>query len=481
MKKKNQVCAVLTLALFVYSLVFGSTTSAITIKEERELSKEFLRVIASRYHIVDDPVITDYVNKVGKKILAAFPTQLFSYHFYVIKEDSLNAFASPAGHIFINSGLFEALESEEELAGIIGHEIAHVFCRHISQRIGRATKMNLALLAGMMAGILLGSGGSAAAGNAVAVGSLAAGQSLSLSHSREDERQADEIGLQYLTKAGYSGKGLLSSLQKIRSKQWLGSNIPNYLLTHPASEERMAYIDGWLSRYRKRNSDIKSKSSADSKEFKRVHTRVVAKYIEASVAQNRFKNILNQNPKDPMAHYGYGMLLSRLGNHTEAVKHLKKALEPSALNPYYLMELGWTYFSEGSYENAVAILTSATEILNDINGKFYLGRAQMELGKLDEAIQKFEEVIKEKSNFNQVYYYLGEAYGKLDNLEEAHYNLGIYYYNKQDFKNTRFHLNRAVKILRDSEKRKEAKQMLAELPRRINNHEEEKNKRKIIP
>jgi predicted Zn-dependent protease len=479
-KKKNQAWVIPTLAVFVYSLVFGSTASAITIKEERELSKEFLRVVASRYYIIDDPVITDYVNKIGRKILAAFPTQLFPYHFYVIKEDSLNAFASPAGHIFINSGLFETLESEEELACIIGHEIAHVFCRHISQRIGRATKMNLAVLAGMMAGILLGSGGSAAAGNAVAVGSMAAGQSLSLSYSREDERQADEIGLQYLTKAGYSGKGLLSSLQKIRSKQWLGSDLPNYLLTHPASEERMAYIEGWLTRYRKKKRD-KSENSVDSKEFKRVHTRIVAKYVEASIARTRFKNMLSRNFKDPMAHYGYGMLFSRLGNHTKAVKHLKKALEQSALDPYYLMELGGIYFSEGRYENAVAILTSATGIINDINGKFYLGRAQMELGKLNEAIEKFEEVIMEKSNFNQVYYYLGEAYGKIDNLEEAHYNLGIYYYNKQDLKNTRFHLSRAVKILKNPEKRKEAKQMLAELPRHINNQKEEINKRRTAP
>jgi predicted Zn-dependent protease len=476
-KKRNQICVVLTLAIFICSFVSNNTTWAITVKEERELSKEFLRVISTRYHIIDDPVITDYVNKIGRKILAVFPTQLFPYHFYVIKEDSLNAFASPAGHIFINSGLFEILESEEELASIIGHEIAHVFCRHISQRIGRSTKINLAILAGMMAGILLGGGGSAAAGNAVAVGSMAAGQSLSLSYSREDERQADEIGLQYLTKAGYSGKGLLSSLQKIRSTQWIGSEIPNYLLTHPAAEERMAYIDGWLSRHGKRNHN-KSEISNASKTFKRVHTRVVAKYVEASVAQTRFKNRLHQNPSDPMAHYGYGMFLSRMGNHSEAIKHLKKALEQSALDPYYLIELGGVYFNEGRYENAVSILTSTTGISNDINAKFYLGRAQMALGKFDQAIESFEAVVQKRSSFNQAYYYLGEAYGKLDTLEEAHYNLGIYYYNRHDFKNAEFHLNRAVRILRNPGKRSNAKQMLAELPRRI---KEEKNRPRLVP
>jgi tetratricopeptide (TPR) repeat protein len=242
----------------------------------------------------------------------------------------------------------------------------------------------------------------------------------------------------------------------------------------------MAYIDGWLNRHHKKNKHLKSKKKFDSKEFKRVHTRLTAKYTEASVAQSHFKKMLSQNPEDPMAHYGYGMLLSRLGNQADAAKHVKKALELSALDPYYLMELGWIYFSEGRYEDAVTILASANGILDDTNGKFYLGRAQMELGKLNEAVDKFEEIIKEKSNYNQVYYYLGEAYGKLNKLGEAHYNLGIYYRNRQDFENTRFHLNRAVKILGDPEKRQEAKNMLAELPRRVDPKEEEKNKRKNL-
>ena len=469
MRKNNRAYIVITLVILICSFVFGHNAFAITVKEERELSKEFLRVIASRYQIIDDPMITDYVNKVGQKILAAFPPQPFVYHFYVIKEDSFNAFASPAGHIFINSGLFEALDSEEELAGILGHEISHVVCRHISQRIERSKKINLATSAGMLAGILIGAGGAGAAGNALAVGSLAAGESLSLSFSRENERQADEIGLKYLTKAGYSGKGLLTSLKKIRSQQWFGSDqIPNYLMTHPASEERMAYIDNWLARHHKKNQDIHPHESDDGQEFQRIHTRMIALYADEAIAKAHFLHLLSQNPENALAQYGYGMLLSRLGDQTGAAKHLKKALEIRALDPYYLMELGCVYFSDGDYQKSVTILTSATGIVDDINAKFYLGRAQMELGQLDYAVENFEEVIKTKTNYNQVYYYLGEAYGKQKKLGEAHYNLGIYYYHKQDLKNTWFHLNRAIKILNDPEKRKEAKLMLAELPRHLN-------------
>ena len=476
MKKNNQAYSAITLVIFIFSLLLGHNAFAITIKEERELSKEFLRAIVSRYQIIDDPMITDYVNKVGRKILAAFPSQPFVYHFYVIKEGSFNAFASPAGHIFINSGLFEALDSEEELAGILGHEISHVVCRHISQQIERSKKISLATSAGMLAGILLGAGGAGSAGNALAVGSLAAGESLSLSYSREDERQADEIGLRYLTKAGYSGEGLLTSLKKIKSQQWFGSDqIPNYLMTHPAAEERMAYIDSWLARHHQKKQGNHSQGPGDRQEFQRIHTRMIALYTDESIAKAHFLHLLSQNPENALAQYGYGMFLSRLGDQTGAAKHLKKALEISALDPYYLMELGCVYFSEGDYQKSVTILTSATGILDDINAKFYLGRAQMELGQLDDAVENFEEVIKTKTNYNQVYYYLGEAYGKQQKLGEAHYNLGIYYYNKQDLKNTMFHLKRALKILNDPEKRKEAKLMLAELPRHPNNENEKTN------
>ena len=89
----------------------------ITYKEEEELSREFLAVVASRFTFIKDPIIEDYVTEIGQRILKEVPTQPFRYHFYVIKEDVYNAFATPAGHIFINSGLLEAVKSEEEIAG----------------------------------------------------------------------------------------------------------------------------------------------------------------------------------------------------------------------------------------------------------------------------------------------------------------------------------------------------------------------------
>jgi tetratricopeptide (TPR) repeat protein len=90
----------------------------------------------------------------------------------------------------------------------------------------------------------------------------------------------------------------------------------------------------------------------------------------------------------------------------------------------------------------------------------------MELGKLNDAVEIFEEVIKTDKNYFDAYYYLGEAYGKLENLGDAHFYLGLFYNNKRDLKNTRFHLSRALKSLKDEEKQRRARKILDSLPRR---------------
>jgi len=203
--------------IFFFIILLQGLAEGISAKKEQELSEEFLKAVFKRFEIIDDPLIVKYINNIGNRIVATLPPQPFKYHFYVIKEDAYNAFAGPAGHIFIFSGLIEAMDNEEELAGIIGHEISHVVCRHISKRIERSKKISALSLAGIAAGILLGIAGAGEAAQAVMVGSQAAGHSAALAYSREDEMQADEIGLKYLKKAGYNGKELITILQKIKS------------------------------------------------------------------------------------------------------------------------------------------------------------------------------------------------------------------------------------------------------------------------
>ncbi|MBU0987743.1 MAG: M48 family metalloprotease [Proteobacteria bacterium] len=432
--------------------------AGITVKEEEELSREFMKIVLSRFPLIKDPIIVNYVNEIGQKIVALLPPQPFNYRFYVLKDNTFNAFASPAGHIFINSGLLLAMENESELAGIITHEVVHVLCRHISQKIDRSQKIGMATMAGIAVGMLLGAGGSGTAANALTMGSIAAGQSLALAYSREDETQADKIGLNYMNRAGYSAKGLLLILKKIRSRQWFGSDqIPTYLQTHPAVEDRMAYIDAWIANHEQKVAD------RNSFNFERATTWLFAAQGDENAALQQFESAIKNHPENPMGHYGYGLVLARTGNRKAAVDQLKTALEKKAFDPYILKDLGRIYFLDGRYPEALNTLSAAGGIAAfDPEGLFYLGRTQMEMDRLTDAVVTFENLVAENSDYNQAYYFLGESCGRLGKLADAHYYLGIYYKNDLNYKNAVFHLQKALETMKDPYKKDKIEEMLKE-------------------
>ncbi|MBW1648970.1 MAG: M48 family metalloprotease [Deltaproteobacteria bacterium] len=447
---RSRVVAAMLITLFALTMVWAPATRAITVQEEDELAREFMKVVLRHYNIVRDPLVADYLDRIGRRLLKTLPPQPFEYHFYMLEDPSYNAFATPAGHIFINSGLVAALTTEDQLAGIIGHEIAHVVCRHISQKIERSKKISAVTLAGAVAGILLGSAGAGEAAGALTMGSLAAGQSLSLSYSRDDERQADQLGLKNLSKAGYRGEGLLEGLRTIRSRQWYGTEqIPTYLLTHPGIEERMAYIDNWI------HHEPQPPPRPVDPQFERFHTWVSAMYVDPALAEQRYANAVAKNPEDPMAHYGYALALNRNGNAGQALAHLRQALAKRPLEPYFLKDLGRIYFETGRYEEALRVLQGVVASgAAPPEALFYLGRTQFEMGREQEAVRNFDVVVARHPDYVEARYFLGQSLGRVGRLPEAHYHIGLYHWALRDQKNARFHLERALEGI-DSDMRRE--------------------------
>jgi predicted Zn-dependent protease len=455
MKKHTTIRITALLLSLIWTGIWCRPALAISIKDEEKLAREFMRYITRQYEFVTDPQIVQYVNRIGQKVLDTVPPQPFEYHFYVIKEDVYNAFAIPAGHIFINSGLLAAMESEDELAGILGHEISHVVCRHISQRIERSKKIDLATMAGMVAGIFLGATtGDATAMQALTIGSMAAGQTASLAYSRDDESQADQLGLVFTTNTGYDPHGLLTALKRIRTKQWFGTQqIPTYMQTHPATEERIVWIDAWTTTHQAAIDKMMKSRPAPGELFRRVNIRLKALYGDPNDSVQEFKNVLEKNPSDEEIIYGYGLALAQAGKKDEAVKQLKRVQAKNALDPYILTDLGRIYFLAGRYEEAQGTLEGAVSLTSDNpEGLFYLGRSQMELGQLKKSAESFEAAIRMDQEYLPAYYFLGETDGRLDNMPDAHYNLGIYYYRKGQNRTARYHLTRARRMLRDPAK-----------------------------
>jgi predicted Zn-dependent protease len=448
------VSIIILVLLFTWSILdFSTVVQAygfyvphrnLTNEEERKLGEKFLSHVKTHLTLIDDSVITNYITTVGRRIESQLPSHPFTYHFYVVEEDAYNAFAAPAGHVFINSGLLSAMDNEDELAGILAHEMAHVACRHIAKQIERSSKIGLATLAGVLAGIFLGGGG--AATGAITAGSVAAGESMALKYSRQDEAEADRVGLKYLIRAGYGAEGLLSILKKIRTVRWFGpKEIPTYLTTHPAIEERLASLDTQLAIHTEWE---KPSRKIDPYDFRKIHARLFALYGDADTARKRFQAALDKNPDDPLAHYSLALVLERDGHREAALESFKKAILYNPTDPDILLDIGRSYFFAGNYKQAVSILKGALTFRpKDKQGFFLLGRSYFELGDFHDAIEAFNNLVTLDPNFTEGYYYLGGAYNKIKNLGESHYNLGLYFEQKDDAKNAGFHFNRALKLL----------------------------------
>ncbi len=467
--------AVKALVLILVLMWSGAgPVSAITIKEERELSREFLELLKKQLSLIEDPVIVDYVNKVGQKILAVMPEQPFKYQFYVVQQDVYNAFATPAGHIFIYSGLLGAMESEEELAGILAHEICHVTGRHISEKIERSKTANKLALAGMIAGILLGVAGAGDAGSAVMMGSAAGVSSMMLAYSRGDEEESDQIGLTTLYKAGYRGEGMVTMFEKIRSKQWFGADdIPTYVMTHPAVESRIGDINRRVQNF---NQQYGQPPLVDPMPFARMHVRLQTEYGDQNVVLHQYRQAYEKNPDDPLVNYKYGLILGRTGQRQAAIGHLQKALAARPLDGDILTGLGKLYFYEGQYDQAIRVLAGAVGTGADHpEGLYFIARAYQETSQLDTAASYFEMLLEKHPDYTQAHFDLGKVYSQMGRQGEAFFHLGKHYYGKGDMQKATFQLKKALEFEQGPKQRQEAEALLAEIEAAA---EEKKQKKK---
>jgi predicted Zn-dependent protease len=449
--------------LFLLSQLSPQVASGLTVSDEEKMARDFLKIIYSHYEIIEDPVVADYVSKIGNRIVAGLDKPLFDYHFYVIKTDPYNAFAIPAGYIFINSGLLMAMEDEDELAGILAHEIAHVNARHISQKIEMSKKIGWARMAGMAVGVLMGVAGAGGdAAQAVTTGSAAAAQTAELSYSRENEMQADQLGLNYLADAGYGGEGLLKILKIMRSKQWFDSKqVPTYLMTHPAVDDRIAYIDTQLASMPSAGKPNSEKSSA---EFERVITHLITQYGDENLVLRQTEAAVKNDPSDSLARYRYGLILARIGRREEAIDQLRMVLEKRAFDPYVLRDMGRVYFLGGQYPQALKMLKTAHNMIpDDADCSLFLGQTQMELESYDEASLVLLSLVEKNPDYTQAYYFLGQSLGKQGNLADAHYYLAVYHSRKKDYQTAVVQLQNALKYTKDAERRARIENKLKEL------------------
>jgi predicted Zn-dependent protease len=199
--------------------------SLVSPQQELSLGSEGYKAAVEEYGLYADPALQAYVNEVGQKVAAASHLPSLAWHFTVLDDPTVNAFAMPGGYIYITRGILAHLNSEAQLAGVLGHEIGHVTHRHTAEQMTQQQLYGLGL------------GVASTASKTVAKYSDLAQQGLSLlflKYSRDDETEADELGVSYAAAAGYDPReipGTYAMLKRVSDRS--GQRLPGFLSTHP--------------------------------------------------------------------------------------------------------------------------------------------------------------------------------------------------------------------------------------------------------
>ena len=422
----------------VNGFIFGE----FTISDEAELGRKVHRLIHAQLDIIEDPEITDYIKEIAARLENSAPPQPFPVSVDVVNHNAVNAFATVAGYMVIFSGLILNVETESELASIMAHELAHITQRHIARNIERSKLISIGSLIGILAGALIGSD----AGGAVTAGSIAGAQSAALKYSREDEREADQVGLNYLIKAGYNPSSMVSAMQKMRRMQWFsGGDIPSYLSTHPGMDERVGYLRDRINRL---DRELLERTD-DNSRLLRIQTLLRARHIDPSTAMRHFQEM---DYDSCLGHLGKGIANSRMNRVGDATENFQKLIQCDNNDPLFLREAGIFYFQYGDLAKAGELLQKAVILRpRDSLALLYYGRILSEKGDPSTAVSYLERVLAIIPENPLAHEHLARVYGKKENNFMAHLHMAYAHIFENNKRQALFHRERSRELAIDSQ------------------------------
>jgi len=226
----------LSTQLVLMALVAGC--ASLVVSEERRIGEEIARQMRGDLLFIRDVVVRDYIRNIGMEIAKASGPHAFPFHFEVVEDDEINAFAAPGGYVYIHTGTILNARNVSELASVLAHEIGHVALRHVADNYERQLDAGRLHKVGVLAASVFGFG------NIANVGGGLAAMALLNSFSRADESEADVFALEVMPAADYDPHGLLSFLAVIRAEG--GGAAASFLSSHPATSERASEAEALL-------------------------------------------------------------------------------------------------------------------------------------------------------------------------------------------------------------------------------------------
>lgn len=292
-----------------------SSTSMFSAEYEHQLGRTWLRIFRSQVPTMDDPLLFDYLEGLIYKLLTHSQLEDRRVEIVIVDNPTINAFAVPGGVIGIHNGLLLWAQTQDELATVLAHEIAHLSQRHFSRSVEFQKKQQPLALAAMLAGLVLMATTGSDVGMAAISASQAASQDASLRYSRGNEQEADRVGMQTMVEAGMDPHAAPSMFERMmQASRYSGGNrMPEFLRTHPLSENRIADTRNRARQYPKqiRHIDL---------DYQLMRARVALQLADTpEEAVQEFRGELDGKPLSrEAATYGLVLALTEAGRSQEA-------------------------------------------------------------------------------------------------------------------------------------------------------------------
>ncbi len=386
-----------------------SSQSVVTPAQMRQLGEQIMQQIRGSPQFVDDPEVTDYLNELGFKLVAVSPDAQQDFEFFGIDDHTVNAFALPGGFVGVHTGLLLTSASESELAAVLGHEIAHVTQKHIARLFAQQQQAGLVSLAAMALAILAARSSPDLAQAAIA-GAQYASLQTALNFTRDNERDADRVGLQILERSGFDPHAMPAFLERLqRTYRIYETNAPSYARTHPLTYERIADVQN-------RVDAMPYRQVPDSLEFLLVRARLQAQERDPQEAVNYFDDILVQHKSVGEAAPRYGLVsaLLRAKRYPRAATEMARLQALAPDQPMVWVLAGRVKSASGQVKEAVAYYREGLARFPGRRALVYDGaRAMLEARQPKDALALVSGALVSSRHDPRLYALQAESYAAL--------------------------------------------------------------------
>ncbi|HEY8331685.1 MAG TPA: M48 family metalloprotease [Pseudomonas sp.] len=392
-----------------------ASSSIVSPDQEHQLGRAWLNVLRGQVKSLSDPLLEDFIENSVYRLAETSQLQDRRLVFVLLDSPQLNAFAAPGGVIGVNGGLFLHAQTEGEYASVLAHELAHLSQRHFARGLEEQKRMQVPLMAAMLAGVVAAAAGAGDAGIAAIASTQAAAVQAQRSFSRQNEQEADRIGILNLQQAGYDPNAMPSMFERLMRQYRYTRMPPEFLLTHPVSESRVADT-------RNRAEQLAGGGNTDTLNYQLMRARVQLLYESSpGLAAKRFRALLDENPNLDAARYGLTLAQIKNGQLKEAASSLQPLLAKAPNDIVYNL-------AQAQLDVAANRPDAASQRLQRLLGLYpdnyplrqYQAEVLLKQNRPAEAEKRLDALLKERPGDAELWYQQAETRGLSGNIIGVH-------------------------------------------------------------